>query len=63
MLKKDQKKKKDDGEGPSLEDYIESEKRKITGALTPVNEQSFAEWKSKRIVPRFLFLFVVLRGC
>ena len=55
VLKRDQKKKKDDGEGPSLEDYIESEKKKITGALTPVNEQSFAEWKAKRIVPHFSF--------
>ena len=47
MLKRDAKKKVD--EGVSLEEYIEKEKRKITGQLTPVNEETFAEWKKKRL--------------
>jgi len=49
VLKRDVKKKKDEDEESTLEEYIETERGKITGPLTPVTEESFAAWKKKRI--------------
>lgn len=49
VLKRDVKKKKDEDDETTLEEYIEHERGKITGPLTPVTEASFAEWKKKRI--------------
>jgi hypothetical protein len=36
----------------TLEDFLESERHKLTGDLTPVTEASFAEWKKKRLDKR-----------
>lgn len=33
----------------TLEDFLESERHKLTGKLTPVTPESFAEWKRKRL--------------
>jgi hypothetical protein len=33
----------------TLEDFLESERHKLTGTLTPVTEETFAEWKKKRL--------------
>jgi hypothetical protein len=33
----------------TLEDFLESERHKLTGTLTPVNPDTFAEWKKKRL--------------
>lgn len=33
----------------TLEDWLESERHKLTGTLTPVTPQSFAEWKKRRL--------------
>src|SRR6201992_1899179 len=33
----------------TLEDWLESERLKLTGTLTPVTPESFAEWKKKRL--------------
>lgn len=33
----------------TLEDFLESERHKLTGTLTPVTPESFAEWKKKRL--------------
>lgn len=33
----------------TLEDFLESERHKLTGKLTPVTAETFAEWKKKRI--------------
>jgi hypothetical protein len=33
----------------TLEDFLESERHKLTGNLTPVTAESFAEWKKKRL--------------
>lgn len=33
----------------TLEDFLESERHKLTGTLTPVTEESFAKWKKDRI--------------
>ena len=33
----------------TLEDFLESERHKLTGALTPVNPESFAKWKKERL--------------
>jgi DRG Family Regulatory Proteins, Tma46 len=33
----------------TLEDWLESERHKLTGTLTPVTPESFAEWKKKRL--------------
>src|ERR1700760_2248582 len=33
----------------TLEDFLESERHKLTGTLTPVTPESFAEWKKKRM--------------
>lgn len=33
----------------TLEDFLESERHKLTGNLTPVTPESFAEWKKKRL--------------
>lgn len=33
----------------TLEDFLESERHKLTGTLTPVTVESFAEWKKKRL--------------
>lgn len=33
----------------TLEDFLESERHKLTGTLTPVTEETFAKWKKERI--------------
>lgn len=33
----------------TLEDFLESERHKLTGKLTPVTPESFAQWKKQRI--------------
>ncbi|KAJ5279232.1 Translation machinery-associated protein 46 [Penicillium angulare] len=33
----------------TLEDWLESERHKLTGTLTPVTPESFAQWKKERI--------------
>lgn len=33
----------------TLEDFLESERHKLTGKLTPVTEESFARWKKERL--------------
>lgn len=33
----------------TLEDFLESERHKLTGAGTPVTEETFAKWKKERI--------------
>lgn len=33
----------------TLEEFLESERHKLTGTLTPVTPESFAEWKKQRI--------------
>ncbi|KAJ5713497.1 Translation machinery-associated protein 46 [Penicillium malachiteum] len=33
----------------TLEDWLESERHKLTGTLTPVNPETFAEWKKGRL--------------
>lgn len=33
----------------TLEDFLESERHKLTGTLTPVTPESFAKWKKERI--------------
>lgn len=33
----------------TLEDFLESERHKLTGTLTPVTEKSFAKWKKERL--------------
>ena len=33
----------------TLEDFLESERHKLTGNLTPVTEETFAKWKKERM--------------
>ena len=33
----------------TLEDFLESERHKLTGTLTPVTPDSFAKWKKERL--------------
>ena len=33
----------------TLEDFLESERHKLTGTLTPVTAESFAKWKKERM--------------
>ena len=33
----------------TLEDFLESERHKLTGTLTPVTEETFAKWKKDRV--------------
>lgn len=33
----------------TLEDFLESERHKLTGQLTPVNPETFAKWKKERL--------------
>jgi hypothetical protein len=33
----------------TLEDFLESERHKLTGTLTPVTPETFAEWKKRRL--------------
>jgi len=33
----------------TLEDFLESERHKLTGTLTPVTPESFAKWKNERL--------------
>lgn len=33
----------------TLEDFLEIERHKLTGTLTPVTPETFAEWKKKRL--------------
>ena len=36
----------------TLEDFLESERHKLSGNLTPVTEESFAKWKKERLDKR-----------
>lgn len=36
----------------TLEDFLETERHKLTGELTPVTEESFAQWKSQRLTKK-----------
>lgn len=36
----------------TLEDFLESERHKLTGTLTPVTPESFAKWKKERLDKR-----------
>ena len=33
----------------TLEDFLESERHRLTGTLTPVTEETFAKWKKERL--------------
>lgn len=33
----------------TLEDFLESERHKLSGTLTPVTEETFAKWKKERM--------------
>lgn len=33
----------------TLEDFLESERHKLTGTLTPVTEETFTKWKKERM--------------
>lgn len=33
----------------TLEDFLETERQKLTGTLTPVNPETFAKWKKERL--------------
>jgi hypothetical protein len=33
----------------TLEDWLDSERHKLTGTLTPVNQETFAKWKKERM--------------
>ncbi|CRK10098.1 hypothetical protein BN1723_020964, partial [Verticillium longisporum] len=33
----------------TLEEFLESERHKLTGTLTPVTPESFAKWKKERL--------------
>ena len=33
----------------TLEDFLESERHKLTGTLTPVTPETFAKWKKERL--------------
>ena len=33
----------------TLEDFLDSERHKLTGTLTPVNPETFAKWKKERL--------------
>jgi len=33
----------------TLEDFLESERHKLTGSLTPVTPETFAKWKKERL--------------
>ena len=33
----------------TLEDFLESERHKLSGTLTPVTEETFAKWKKERL--------------
>lgn len=33
----------------TLEDWLESERHKLSGTLTPVTDESFAKWKKERL--------------
>jgi len=33
----------------TIEEFLESERHKLTGTLTPVNPESFAKWKKERL--------------
>ena len=33
----------------TLEDFLESERHKLTGTLTPVTVETFAKWKKERV--------------
>lgn len=36
----------------TLEDFLESERHKLTGTLTPVTPETFAKWKSERLTKK-----------
>src|SRR5271156_2740014 len=36
----------------TLEDFLESERHKLTGTLTPVTPETFAKWKKERLDKR-----------
>merc|ERR1712168_1611301 len=48
MGKKDQKK-EDEADKVSLEEHIENERNQLSGALTPVNKETFLAWKKRKI--------------
>ena len=48
VLKRDRRK-DDDEDQPSLEDWIEIERKKLSGALTPVTLETFKAWKTERM--------------
>lgn len=45
-------KKKDDNEKVSLEQFLETERHKITGTKTPVTLESFSKWKNERVAKK-----------
>lgn len=49
---KSKEKKKDDKEKVSLEQFLETERHKITGTKTPVTLESFTKWKNERVAKR-----------
>ena len=48
VLKKDQKKEEEEDK-VSLEEHIENERNQLSGALTPVNKETFLAWKKRKI--------------
>jgi len=51
VLKKDQKK-EDEADKVSLEEHIENERNQLSGALTPVNKETFLAWKKRKIAEK-----------
>lgn len=51
VLKKD-KKKEEEKDTISLEEFIEVERHKLKAPLTPVTKESFAEWKKNRLAKK-----------
>lgn len=49
---KSKEKKKDDQEKVSLEQFLETERHKITGTKTPVTLESFTKWKNERVAKK-----------
>lgn len=49
---KSKEKKKDETAKVSLEQFLETERHKITGTKTPVTLESFAKWKSERVAKK-----------
>lgn len=49
---KSKEKKKDEKEKVSLEQFLETERHKITGTKTPVTLESFTKWKNERVAKK-----------